>query len=452
MERVRKVRERLDALRRGSGLAIDVADVRKQIRTVIVVVSASRGGSSFLAEFLRRGTGLMHLRGELNPLLGLCDQTYPVSGTGSDLLTPTVSEAMLDDVGMELGHECGVRGGDLDSEEDVARFALDLACRLTVQWHELEIELSIVERCLRETLAFTHGRLGWPAGRLVSHGDFHALLLGHLRRTYPAIDPSYYDIDPAALCRWLPSAPRRRGPPASYLLEEPPFICIEPWRLATSAELATWPLVVKTPSNAYRMGYLQALFPNAELRILHLTRNPAASINGLYEGWQHGTGFFSHCVKEPLSIRGYSDDFPEWGTCWWNFDLPPNWHAMRALPLEEVCALQWSSIHRAALDHLAAEGAARRGSLRLKFEDIVSPRTSADGLRSLEQWLRVGAEDIRLQDARAIMAMPAVMATGAPGAGRWRKRADRIEPLTRGGDIQEIAENLGYGHDVSTWI
>ena len=41
--------------------------------------------------------------------------------------------------------------------------------------------------------------------------------------------------------------------------------------------------MIKTPSNAYRLPFIQALFPSARIRILHLVRNPAASINGLIE-------------------------------------------------------------------------------------------------------------------------------------------------------------------------
>jgi hypothetical protein len=450
MERVMKVRARLASLRQSAGIAEH--DVRKHVRAVVLVVSASRGGSSFLAELLRGCSGLIHLRGELNPLLALCAQTYPASGTGSDLLTDGVPEADLEQVGRELGYDWGARSGGLCSEEDVGQFALDLACRLTIQWPDVDIDLPVVSRCLRETLAFAQHTLNWPVGKIEDLDTFHVLFLSRLRDTYPSIHPGYYDIDQATLRRWIPDLPTLQGPPGPHLLEEPPFICIEPWRVATPTELAARPLVIKTPSNAYRIAYLKALFPNARIRILHLTRNPAASINGLWDGWVHGTGFFSHRVSEPLSIRGYSDVFPDWGRSWWNFDLPPNWRAMRELPLQEVCALQWLAIHRVTLDYLAAREADALGSLRLRFEDIVRPDGNAAGLPALEHWLRAFARDVCLPDVRSVAAMPPVMATAAPRAGRWRKRADHILPLTHSKDVREISESLGYAHDPSTWI
>ncbi len=417
------------------------------MRDAIVIVSASRGGSSFLAEYLRRCQGLNHLRGELNPLLELCGQTYPTSGTGSDLLLPG-TETALQEVGAELAYDCGEPRNELTHERDVTRFALDLACRLTMQWPDVEFDLSVVERCLRATLASTEKTLGWPHGRLANPAVFHAIFLSRLREAYPRVDPSYYDLPAEVRRRFVPETQSQHGPPAARLIEEPPFICIEPWRLAATSGLAARPLVIKTPSNAYRLGYLKALFPNARLRILHLTRNPAASINGLCDGWLHGRGFFSHALDVPLVIEGYSDVFPAWGKRWWNFDLPPNWQAMSNLPLEQVCALQWLTSHRAALDYLSQQVSAP--SLRLKFENVIRPTTRAQSLRTLQAWLSDLAP-VQFPSAQTMDTMPPVMATVPPGAGRWRRRADRLEPLIRQKDVRELAEDLGYGRSSANW-
>lgn len=88
--------------------------------------------------------------------------------------------------------------------------------------------------------------------------------------------------------------------------------------------------MIKTPGNAYRLGFLRAAFPNARLRVLHLTRNPAASVNGLVDGWLHH-GFHAYRLDEPLRITGYADVRPA-DRHWWKFDLPPSWPEYTAAP------------------------------------------------------------------------------------------------------------------------
>ncbi|MBW3644267.1 MAG: sulfotransferase, partial [Actinobacteria bacterium] len=110
----------------------------------------------------------------------------------------------------------------------------------------------------------------------------------------------------------FPDVPPAEGPPGEALVEMPPFVLVSPWRRPSPAELATLPLVLATPRNSFRLDFLRSLFPAARLRVVHLTRNPAASINGLVDGWHH-RGFFNCRVGRRLAIRGYTDRYPEWG-------------------------------------------------------------------------------------------------------------------------------------------
>ncbi|MDP9071610.1 MAG: sulfotransferase [Actinomycetota bacterium] len=91
---------------------------------------------------------------------------------------------------------------------------------------------------------------------------------------------------------------------------------------AAATAAASRPLVLSTPRNAFRLAFLRSLFPAARFRVVHLTRNPAASVNGLIDGWLHH-GFFNMAVDEPLAIAGYTDAFPLWGDRWWCYDFPP---------------------------------------------------------------------------------------------------------------------------------
>lgn len=416
------VRARVASIREQAGIHADPARAAR-LRDVVIVGSSSRGGSSIFAELLRRSPALLHLRAEVNPFLVLAG----LAGHGpSDALTATDAHderarALL----AELSLEVGTPADALDGEADVARFAAELACRLVLQWPTERITLGPVRRALDDAMA--EAPVDSPA--------FFALFLRGVRRAWPAVDPRAYDLDRALITRLFPHLGPYAGP-GPLVVEEPPYVCIRPWRLATDHELATRPLVVKTPSNAYRLPFWRALLPDARVRLLHLTRNVAASVNGLYDGWRF-PGFYSHPVGG-LQIHGYSDVFPEWGRRWWKFDLPPGWEELRARPLEEVCAFQWRSAHTALL----AGGPAHR----LRFEDLVGePLARATAFAGLEEWLGVGLRDVHLAE------LPPVMATARPRARRWFARAGLLGPVLDDPRNLSLMERLGYAPDPDTW-
>jgi hypothetical protein len=230
------------------------------------------------------------------------------------------------------------------------------------------------------------------------------------------------------------------------LLEEPPFVTVVPWQAPSSADLACRPLIVKTPSNVYRLDFLARLFPNARLRVLHLTRNAAASVNGLVDGWRF-RGFFAHEMPGALSVAGYSDLFPAWGSDWWKFDLPPGWRAWARAPLVEVCGFQWRAAHRAVLDWVQARSA---DTLRLPFERVVgthAERTSS--FEDLQRWLGLPVDPSlqRLVEA----GLPPIMATSRPRHRRWYDKAALLGPVLARDDTRAAMEALGYAQDPSTW-
>lgn len=228
------------------------------------------------------------------------------------------------------------------------------------------------------------------------------------------------------------------------LVEEPPFVLPRVWRRADERDLRTKALVIKTPSNAYRLAFLRALFPNARVRVLHLTRNPAASINGLYDGWRH-TGFHAHRMREPLRIAGYAEDCPgdRW---WWKFDLPPGWQDFTDAPLLEVCAFQWRSPHQAVLDDV------ERGDvdyLRLRFEDVIrGPHSRAACFQRLGEWLGIPFDGAFRRTA--CQGVEPVAATAPPRPRRWQACGEAIRRAIDP-QVRAVAERLGYGAE-DDWI
>jgi hypothetical protein len=265
-----------------------------------------------------------------------------------------------------------------------------------------------------------------------------------VRVAHPAVNPWYYDIPATAVEAAFPDVRPPVGPPSARLVEMPPFVLIGPWRRPQPGDFEERPLVLSTPRNAFRLSFLRSLFPAAPLRVLHLTRNPAAAVNGLVDGWRH-RGFFNTAVDRPLVIRGYSDEYPDWGSQWWNYDFWPGWEGWSDATLASVCAEQWRSHHEAVLRWLAEHDV---DSHRLRFEDVVggaAERRQAFG--ALADWLgfEAGAEVF------GGLRLPPLMATAPPRPRRFAERAGWLMPAVTTERMGDVAARLGYD-DPSGWI
>lgn len=372
------------------------------------------------AEALRRLPGTLHLRAEVNPFLRLAGFGWPDAGTDSDALDPDASgdaEAFARQLAWDIGRPAASQS-DLD---------VDLAWRLRVQWPRLPLDD-------QDLLSLVRGVPGSPAD---DPTGFHVRLLARLRSAWPDVNPRAYDLDRGAIAAAFPGEPPPDGPPGPELVEEPPFVAIGPWERADAAALARMPLVIKAPSNAYRLSWFRAMFPHARIRLLHLVRNPAAAINGLYDGWRSG-GFHAHRLPAPLDITGYTDHQPR-SRHWWKYDLPPGWRAHASSPLVDVCAFQWSRTHDAIL-------ADRSGMERkvFHFERFVRGAEERVALmREVASWLGAPAPRRVLDGFRE--PPPTVMSTARPRLQRWFARRAEIEPVIARPELRELATELGCG-------
>ena len=177
------------------------------------------------------------------------------------------------------------------------------------------------------------------------------------------------------------------------------------------------------------------IFPNAKIKYIHLTRGYAQTTNGLMDGWLSPTSFFAHNLGSMLNISGYSDHV-EFGTKWWKFDFPPNWHEFINADLINVCANQWFSAHKAILDSNVSY-------LRVQFEEFI---------RAPSQTIKIILEYLGLNDMEIPSTLPLVMVTEKPKSYRWRKREREILALGERKDIQDMMNRLGYAMDPSTWV
>ena len=208
------------------------------------------------------------------------------------------------------------------------------------------------------------------------------------------------------------------GPPGEVIIEMPPFLAPRPWHHATVDDLRTKPLVLCTPRNAFRLDAIVDTFPNARLRVLHLTRNPAAAVNGLLDGWRHH-GFYNVRV----------------GDRWWKFDFFPGWEGYLDADLPDICVQQWRAPHEAVLDAVDRNG---WDCLRLRFEDIAA--RCPDAMSELRDWLGDVDGLDRLDEPVA-----PVMATAPPEPQRWRRQAEDLSLAVFDEEVTALATRLGYG-------
>ena len=409
---------------------------RERVRDLVIVASASRSGSSLFAEWLRRSPALLHLRGEPNPLLrsvGLMTGTSGHDGASDALTAADVPvDRRLDDL---LARDAG-QPAPASMPLDVAQLSSDWHWRLGLAWPGESFDRAGVAEWVSSTLR----EIGYEPGRELDVDLFALKLLERVAEHHPRVSPYYYDL-PAELIRAHEgNVPIPKRPPGDTLIEEPPFILVVPWIRVRDEEVGIRPLVIKSPSAGHQMEFHGELFASARIRVIHLVRNPAASINGLIDGWCHH-GFFSRKLPDRLRIRGYSDVCPAWGRSWWKFDLPPGWESVAHASLGEVCAFQWAAAHRAILESIHAM---RLDSIRVRFEDFIAPDERARHTRArVRQWLGItDADDGEL---------PRVMSTKPPEPFRWRARGALLKPLLAREDVRTVADELGYGGDDADW-
>jgi hypothetical protein len=96
-------------------------------------------------------------------------------------------------------------------------------------------------------------------------------------------------------------------------------------------------LLEKTPKNALRIPFLDALFPDA--RFIYLVRDPHANLASIIEGWRAGRFVTYPRIR---TVHGP-----------WSFLLPPGWQEYTRRPLEEIAAFQWSAANRFVVEDLS---------------------------------------------------------------------------------------------------
>ena len=415
----------------------------QDIKNVLVVISASRSGSSLFYHLLASHPATLAPQGEEITFYKLAGLGLVESVTASHAISnvSSISAAARAELALDILRDSGYPyNPSVDLEFPVERYLVDSAQRLLLQWPEIDFDCDHLYQTARAILEPQLCR------EHVFDADRYWLdLLSTLIAQGHPINPYYYDLPRELIARRHPKLPRIDGPPsASICLEEPPFIVPSPKVFPKLGEGTDPCLLLKSSSNCYRLEFMQSLYPNAQFSFIHLTRNPAAVVNGLMDGWL-SHGFYSESLAgvAVLDIKGYTSKQHPWSRYWWNFDSPPGWIDYIDQPLERVSAFQWGAANQHVLD--AIESGVISRYIVTKYEDVLHAETMQREFIKALEFAHLA------QDAWPYgFKLPApVMAVNPPGARKWLKRAPLILPAIREAGIAAVARRLNYNVDAA---
>jgi len=364
--------------------------------SVLLVVTAPRGGSSVLFDILRHHEGTCSLDGEHDRWLTLNGICYPA--LESDVVPADFEsfdrEKLLTDLLAEVG--ATERTGDRTHRVD------NTLVRLPLQFPGRELPYEQIREQLLEGVSLDEILEG----------------LG--------ISPLQYDEH---------AARDASSPFETETIEDRPFVSSHRHKRGLTAADFERTLVLKASGDAYRLPWIrEQLFPETDVKVVHLTRNPAASINGLYDGWRLNRGFQTYDVGE-LDLDGYEGSL-------WCYDLPPGWASKGSVI--DVCLLQWARAHRHILDNRDEF----EDVLRVRFEDLLTDTPAT--IQEIVEFAELGESTLLSENVEN---PNKVMTTKEPRRARWRDREDLVKSALDRADesYTEVVRELGYTEE-SEWI
>jgi hypothetical protein len=414
---------------------------------VCILASSSRGGTSVTAELLQwQGAEcanpdgrLLTLPGEEKPLLILAGLAFPSRPQLFDDLSELDADSPgASDLRAELISEIG---SPMKMCDDLELYACQLYRRLLLQWPipltEMEPETAIA--CLSASLRdrFPHGYKDNPDNR-------QTVLLA-AAKCFPFVRRSYYD------CWKDRDDALQDSMTEATSIEEMPFIFPPPWNTASRADYDRGCLLLRDPSNAWRLPFWRKLFKGHEMKLLHLVRDPRESIQGLCDGWNYHFGFQTMPASPSLDVPGYTDR-PGVGNSIWkrhrlNFSISESLSRLlsehrRPMSLVETCGYQWKDAHETILAESRRLGLSRTV---VNFADVRD--RSVDTFKEICEALRLACTDSGLTYALSLPSrwIMATIPAGTTSRTRWRNPpfASEIDQLTKTEGFRALAMELG---------
>lgn len=175
-------------------------------------------------------------------------------------------------------------------------------------------------------------------------------------------------------------------------------------------------LLDKTPRNALRVPFVDALFPDA--RFIYIKRDGRENINSLINAWRTPR-YRTYELPEAHRIPGVDPK-------WWKFVLYPGWREDLTGPLAVVTAKQWVHSNDFAMRGFDELDGSRW--MELRYEDLVEQ--PVDQVGRVMGFLDLPYETALRQKAAATSVTPINTVT-PPEPGKWRKENPaEIESIT----------------------
>lgn len=373
---------------------------------VNIILSASRGGSTFVFETLAKHSKFASPDGEHGKWYRKHNLGY--RRFGSDRVPSSFSEYERDKLLSDILSDVGVY---VDEEHPVYDFEKNIM-RLSLQFPNEAFDMGKPG----EAVSYDKMKNVWK-----EEGQSWKAVLNKLDLKPQLYDAFADDDIEEEYTEWF--------------VEEPPFITSTSGKRALKREdLESKSLLIKTSVDAYRVRWLiDNLFENATVNILHLTRNPAASINGLIDGWRLNRGFQTYHIDTD-HVRDYDNEM-------WCYDVPPD---RKAAQLPTICGKQWAGAHEHILEGITEDD----NYHRMKFEDFIRHPFSAFS----EALNHFGVEPDTQVDSY-IRKDEKVMSTKEPQKARWRERKPVIYSTINkmSNRLEELIEEFDYEKE-DKWI
>jgi hypothetical protein len=159
----------------------------------------------------------------------------------------------------------------------------------------------------------------------------------------------------------------------------------------------------------------------------------------MIDGWRHDGHFAlsKFLGPFPCEVRIDNGAFTDW-----SFFLPPGWRDYNHARLEEVCAYQWTSANRLALD--ASKRVPPQQWITLRYEDIFD--RPVEMFRDVFERLDVPFDDALRDRCAKLGQRPTSIVKGAPAPQKWKQSnpeaVERVLPM-----IRPVMNELGYAMD-----
>ena len=398
-------------------------DLFQDAREVVVIAMSGRSGSSWLVDLLKGSNDLLHFRGEMPSFLRL-HGLFDIDRFGSEAMgsehVALATESLKFDLSRDLGRP-------LAGFDDAEKFATECCFRIMLQWPQLSLGEDKINKMKQAIVGMI------ASGHSADSDPFTREIVALVNQTHK-VDENYYDFGREPTGDITPSY-------WTTLWENPPFLCFKPWQMPDPEELKSKALVLKSCGDVHRLPFYKSLFPNARLRIIHLVRNPAATVNGLIDGWLSRKYL---CWKTPeLDIAGYTDTGEDWRKHWWKFDAGPGWQDYTKSSLVEVCEFQWRRANATALEW--RDTCAPGDYMRVHYEDMIrSPESRRKQISKLCEWL--GIPDFDAGEGRVMNA------SVSPSKQRWKTREHDILPVIQQSQCANLSAELSYAPDHANWL